>query len=189
VEASAAVERNCVAALCWLYRYGARPTVGSVYGREWTITRGSIIGAIIPCEYVYVLGNTMQRHGAAAIPLLECLTTECGLPPLSTWHKECEHITLTSLCEHAASSGSVELLRYCLDKGCEVGPSVLTAASTHNRVPLLRWLRATYPPWEWPADIVERARTGGADEAGSWILEQQAKEKRGKEASAGAGTT
>jgi hypothetical protein len=188
LEWTAAVKSNCVEALRWLYRYGATLAVNVVYGTKWEVYRGAVINAITECEYNPVLGKTMQRHGAAAIPLLECLTTECGLPPLSKWHKECEHITLTSLCEHAASSGSVELLRYCLDKDCEVGPSVLTAASTHNRVPLLRWLRAAFPVWEWPANIVESARKEGADEAGSWILEQQDREKTAKEGSAGAGT-
>jgi hypothetical protein len=188
-EWTLALEKNSVAALRWLYRYGGRATVDAVYGTKLARVRSSMLRRLVRHQpYESVVGNTMQRHGAAAVPLLECLTTECGLPPLSRWHKECERVSLTSLCEHAASSGSVELLRYCLDKGCEAGPSVLTAAAENNRVPLLRWLRATFPAWEWPANIVESARKEGADEAASWILEQQAKEKARKEAAAGAGS-
>jgi hypothetical protein len=128
-----------------------------------------------------------SKWGASIIPLLEHLVRERVLPSPEAWPSALR-LEPTAACRYAAKSGSLELLGYFLDKGCEAGPTLLTAAAEYNRVPLLRWLRATYPAWEWPADIVERARKEGADEAASWVLEQQAKEKAGKEASAGAGT-
>jgi hypothetical protein len=155
-----AIEMLCLPALRWLHR------VGAPY-EAWHLSDD-------------VLG-VMRTKGAESIPLLECLVNECGWPALSRWPEDLKYFRRTRMCEEAAKSGSVKLLEYLLERGCEASPTVLERAVRADRVPLARWLHSRFPDWELPDDLVR----GGDGEGEGWVKERRAALAKAKEEEAG----
>jgi hypothetical protein len=76
--------------------------------------------------------------------MLKLLVNECGLK-LSEVRMADQPDYKSIVTAFAPASGSLPLLQYCIEEGCEVDTSVFERAAVFGNLHLLIWLKANYP--------------------------------------------
>jgi hypothetical protein len=119
-------------------------------------------------RYPFVV-SALIEFGKRGLPMLRCLTEECGLV-LSAMESK-------GAAQAAAQSGSAAMLIFVLSQFCEHDNSLLRHAMCTNRIPMLRLLRERRPDWNWSMGSVARAKRCGAAEAAAWACERGAQDE------------
>lgn len=114
--------------------------------------------------------------GTPWLPVLRFLVEELGM----------DFGKLGDPARSAARGGSLEVMQLVLEHGGRLTPSSMVAAVEYGQLPMCRWLRQQGLDWRY--DVIDMARSHGADEVAAWIEAQEGKEREAASNKASGGT-
>jgi hypothetical protein len=132
---------------------------------------GCRVPTLLP-EHVSALAGMIEKKGDQALPMVKLLVEECGLKP-SEMRVVDRPNDKTAVTKMAAASGSLPLLRYFIEQGCEVNTSVFVEAAIKGHLHLLVWMRAEYPALSLiDYNLIMLVEDMGQLEVAAWLEEE-----------------
>jgi hypothetical protein len=130
----------------------------------WTMRSAAVQGLLPVCQYLLAEGCPCDAQGCAAAAAKGYLETVRFL------HESGCLWDASTICSRAARSGSIELLQYLKQQGCDFNEAVMSSAAEKGHTHMCQYLRAEQCPWDSRA--CEAAAKFGQLDTLRWLHEQ-----------------